>query len=151
MACACLARIPEALEVFGRTYHRVIRTAVERLSPSSAFRDEVEQTLSEELLVGRPDTPPKLGVYTGFGSLARWVAVVAQRQALMVLRSDAVEARARDSAAVEVLAAASDPEIAFAKSHYRPAFETALADALGALGDRNRVVCTCTCSVAPAS
>ena len=69
----------------------------------------------------------------------------------MVLRSDAVEARARDAAAVDVLAAASDPEIAFAKAHYRPAFEAALADALGKLGDRDRVVSTCTCWPAPES
>lgn len=140
LACACLAKIPEALEVFGRTYRRVIRTAVERISPSSAFQDEVEQRLSEQLLVGSLEGPAKLSRYTGYGPLGRWLSVVAQREALMLLRSDAVEARARDGAALEALAASHDPEVVFAKTHYRPAFESALADALRNLSYRDRVV-----------
>jgi RNA polymerase sigma-70 factor (ECF subfamily) len=140
LACACLERIPEALEVFGRTYGRVIHAAVERISPSPAFQEEVEQRLSEQLLVGRADGPAKLSGYRGYGPLGRWLSVVAQREALMLLRSDAVEARARDGAALEVLAASPDPEVAFAKAHYRPAFEAALADALRDLSRRDRVV-----------
>jgi len=140
LACACLERIPEALQVFGRTYRRVIRAAVERISPSSTFQDEVEQRLSEQLLVGRSDGTAKLSGYTGYGPLARWLAVVAQREALMLLRTDAVEARARDGAALEILAASPDPEVTFAKAHYRPAFEAALADALRNLSHRDRVI-----------
>ena len=140
LACACVHKVPNAHEVFGRAYGRVIRAAIDRISPSPAFQDDVEQRLLEQLLIGRPDRPAKLVDYTGFGSLARWISVVAKREALMLLRSDAVEARARDNAAVAVLAASSDPEIAFAKAHYRPAFETALADALRGLSHRDRVV-----------
>jgi RNA polymerase sigma-70 factor (ECF subfamily) len=140
LACACLHKVPNAHEVFGRAYGKVIRAAVERISPSRAFQDDVEQRLLEQLLMGRPDGRPKIGAYTGYGSLARWVSVVAKREALMLLRSDAVEARARDNAALMVLAASPDPEVAFAKAHYRPAFETALADALRGLSHRDRVV-----------
>ena len=140
LACACVHKVRGAHEFFGRTYGSVIRAAVDRISPSPAFQDDVEQSLLEQLLIGLPDRPPKIGSYTGFGPLARWIAVVAKREALMLLRSNEVEARARDNAALAVLAGSSNPEIAFAKAHYRPAFESAMTDALRGLSDRDRVV-----------
>jgi len=140
LACACVHKVLNAHEVFRRSYGRVMRAAVERISPSAAFQDEVEQRLLEQLLLGRADRPPKIGDYTGYGALSRWVSVVAQREALMLLRSDAGEARARDGAALEVLSSSADPEVAFAKTHYRPEFERALADALRGLSQRERMV-----------
>jgi RNA polymerase sigma-70 factor (ECF subfamily) len=140
LACACVYKVQNAPEIFARTYSLVIRTAVDRISPSATFQDEVEQRLLEQLLMGRDDRPKKIGDYTGYGALARWVSVVAQREALMLLRSDAGEARARDGAALEVLTASAGPEVAFAKTHYRPEFEKALADALRNLSPRERMV-----------
>jgi RNA polymerase sigma-70 factor, ECF subfamily len=93
------------------------------------------------LLVGGADAPPKIADYGGQGPLDRWVAVVAQRQVINIVRSDAVEQRARDGVARAAAAELpAQPELALAKQRYRGEFERAMKDALAVLGDKDRLL-----------
>lgn len=140
LACACLQRVEGAAETFRRKYGKTIRTALAALSASRAFRDEAEQQVYEQLLLGGPPQPPRIRSYGGHGPLARWVTVVAQHTGLMMLRSDAAQARARDAAAIERLETSVHGEIAFLKAEVRSVVDQALTDALRALPRRDRVV-----------
>jgi RNA polymerase sigma-70 factor (ECF subfamily) len=140
LACACCERMAGAAETFQQRFGRAIRTALAALSGSPGFREEVEQQVYEDLLVGGARDRPRIGRYAGHGPLARWVAVVAQRAALMTLRSDASMARARDAAALERVESSMQGETAFLKSEYGPVVNQAIAQALAELPARDRVV-----------
>ena len=102
---------------------------------------EVEQQFVDALLVGSALSAPKIGSYAGKAPLDRWVGVAAQRAALMWLRSNRAEARAREGAAAEPAARGElGPESAYIKERYRTAFEDALKDALARVPDRERVL-----------
>src|SRR5436305_334830 len=78
--------------------------------------------------------PAKIGSYAGKAPLDRWLGVAAQRAALMWLRENQTEARARDGAAAEPAANGNThPEMAFVKDRYRGDFEQALKDSLARL------------------
>lgn len=140
LACACVQGIPGAAEKFLLTYGNAIRAALAVLSMSSGLRDELEQQIHEELLLGRGDSAPKIGRYLGHGPLARWVSVVAQRTALMKLRANASEARARDAVAFELSQGAVDGELVALKKRCRPVVDQAIREAVSNLSDRDRVV-----------
>jgi RNA polymerase sigma-70 factor (ECF subfamily) len=140
LACACLLGVTGAPVEFIRRFGDTIRAAIAPLTKSRAMRDDAEQQLYEYLLVGRPGAPPKIGTYLGQAPLVRWVKVAAQRAVLMMLRSDRTEARSRDGAAAERVAASMHPESALVKRQYRRALGEALEKALGQLDDRERIL-----------
>lgn len=140
LACACITRVPGAVSVFDQRCRGPLMAAISGIVRSAAMIDEVEQQVRDVLLVGTASVPPKLGTYIGRGALGKWVSVVAQRLALMMIRSNKAEARARDAAAAEALDAQADPELAFVKKEYRGVFRSALEQALAALPDRDRLV-----------
>jgi RNA polymerase sigma-70 factor (ECF subfamily) len=139
LAFACLEGTPGAAEAFDERCAPAIRAAVAHLAPSPAARDEIVQAARDALLVGRGDTPPKIALYLGTGPLSRWAAVTGQRLALLELRAQRAEARARDGLAREE-AAPADPELAYMKARYRDQFEAALAKLVAALDDHERVL-----------
>jgi RNA polymerase sigma-70 factor, ECF subfamily len=138
LACACLHGVPGAAGAFDEYCGLAIRAALARVARSPAQADEIIQQLREVVLVGRMEAPPRIGRYSGQGPLTRWVAVTAQNLGLMMLRSDRAEERAREAAAAEAMPA--DPEIAFIRERYCGELENALADALSALADRDRLL-----------
>jgi RNA polymerase sigma-70 factor, ECF subfamily len=140
LACACLHGVSGAVEAFDATCDPAIRAAVARIARSAPQSDEIVQQLREVVLVGRAEAPPRIGSYAGRGPLSRWVAVTAQNIGLMILRSDRAEGRVRDAAAAEAMLSPADPEVAFIRERYRGALETALADALSALANRERLL-----------
>lgn len=140
LASGCIARVPGAATAFDERCRMPLRAAISRLVRTPAMVDEVEQQVREVLLVGTASVPPKIVSYVGRGALGKWVGVVAQRQALMMIRADKTEARTRDAAAAEALDAQADPELAFVKAQYRGVLRAALEHALAALPDRERLV-----------
>jgi RNA polymerase sigma-70 factor (ECF subfamily) len=140
LACACLAGLPRAAATFEARHGATIRGAIGRIVAESDA-DEAQQQLVQSLMVGSEVSPAKIGTYAGKAPLDRWVGVSAQRAALMWLRENRAEARARDAAANEAaLITIPHPEIAYMKERYRGEFEAALGEALKRLPDRDRVL-----------
>jgi RNA polymerase sigma-70 factor (ECF subfamily) len=140
LACACLSGVEGAAAGFEVRCRVRLRAVLAAAARSPERRAEVEQRVRDLVLVGTVDAPPKITNYLGQGPLDRWVAVVAQRQAVMLLRGDETEQRARDGAAMEAAIATAQPELAFAKHHYRSDFEHALREALSGLSERDRLL-----------
>lgn len=140
LACACTEEIPGAVTAFEARCAAPIQAAIGTIAKSEDTRDEILQRVRDALLVGGENAPPKIATYTGQGALGKWAGVVAQRIALMLVRSDKSEARARDGAAAEAMLATADAELAFVKEQYRGEFRRAMQDALVDLPDRERIV-----------
>jgi RNA polymerase sigma-70 factor, ECF subfamily len=140
LACACLAGLSGAVPAFETRHGATIRGAIARMVAASDV-DEARQQLMQSLLVGSATSAPKIGTYAGKAPLDRWLGVSAQRAALMWLRENRAETRARDAAANEAAVhAEAHPETAYIKEKYRGEFEVALGEALERLPDRDRVL-----------
>ncbi len=140
LACACLAGVDGAAAAFSARHGATIRGTIARIV-RGADNGEVEQQLTTGLLVGLAAGPARIGSYAGKAPLDRWLGVAAQRAALMWLRENRTEARARDGAAAEPAPSGNThPEMAFLKDRYRGDFEQALKDSLGRLPERERTL-----------
>jgi RNA polymerase sigma-70 factor (ECF subfamily) len=139
LACACARGVAGAADAFDARCTPAIRAAAARVARTSAALDEIVQAVRDAVLVSRAGAPPRIAAYSGKGSLARWAAVTGQRIALMSVRSDRAEARARAGLAAEAPPPA-DPELAYLKAHYRDEFERALAGLLQGLSERDRAI-----------
>ena len=140
LACACLEGDATAATTFRERYRPGIYEAMSGIvSPADA--EDVREQLVEDLLVGTETSGPKIATYSGKASLARWVGVAARRAALMWLRKNQAEGRAR-RAVSDDQAAKGDAgvESAYIKERYRGEFERALTEALRRLPERDRVV-----------
>lgn len=141
LACACLDRIPGAIERFEQRHLAGIADLVRAIDPSPAFIEEVKQLMREKLFIGGANTPPKIDSYSGRGPLAGWVAIVAQRVALSLRRSLKTEPQASlEPSLVEALPARGDPELDYLQARYRVVFRDALAHAISTLTDRQRML-----------
>jgi RNA polymerase sigma-70 factor, ECF subfamily len=140
LACACMAQVPGAIAAFTARYGATIRSAIARIVRGADAAD-VEQQFIDALLVGCAASPAKIGSYAGRAPLDRWLGVAAQRTALIWLRNDRAETRAREAAAAEpVTGGPPGPESVYLKERYRSAFEDALRDALARVPERERVL-----------
>jgi RNA polymerase sigma-70 factor (ECF subfamily) len=140
LVCACVAGTDGALAIFRERHGATIRSAIARVVPAGDV-GEAEQRLLQSLLVGSAESPPKIGSYAGKAPLDRWLGVSAQRAAIMWLRENQAESRARRAAAAEpAIGGNTAPETAYMKERYRGAFEQALGDALRRLPERDRVM-----------
>ncbi|HVZ72475.1 MAG TPA: sigma-70 family RNA polymerase sigma factor [Polyangia bacterium] len=141
LACACVAGVPGAPEAFDARCGEKARQALATSVKDEDERAEVAQRVREAVLVGGPDAPPKIVNYAGQGPLDRWVAVVAQRMAVTLVRGETAARRAHERAAVEAATGGQHaPEVALAKEQYRADFERALEEALQTLGARDRML-----------
>jgi RNA polymerase sigma-70 factor len=138
LAAAALEGVPGAVELLRQTHHsHVVQHA--RLGQSDAFVEEVEQRLWDSLLVGA-DGASRLATYSGAGPLRSWVGISAQRIALMMLRHENVETRARTELAANELLVGDDPELAAIKDRYRDHFQRAIEGAISGLEPRAKLV-----------
>jgi RNA polymerase sigma-70 factor len=142
LASACAAQVPGAAKIFEERCGARLRAAVAGVTKNEDERRESEQRLRHLVLVGSSAEEPKIGTYGGQAPLDRWVAVVAQRQVVTVIRAEQSERRARIGAAQDATAAALPlhPEVALLKLKYRGQFEEAMTAALGILAERDRLV-----------
>jgi RNA polymerase sigma-70 factor (ECF subfamily) len=137
LACACAKGVPAALAAFERTLMSQVPSFLSETRASPGGVDEVAQSLRERLLVSTAGRPAQIGTYSGRGTLASWLRVAALRTASNLRRHDRAEAAA---AGTSDDASPADPELAFLKARYRPAFEAALADALSGLDTEERML-----------
>ena len=140
LAVACAHNVPGALEAFDRACSAAINGTIAGIDPAPTFRTDVRQALHERLFVGSVDAPPRIGSYAGRGPLAAWVAIVTQRLALLMRRTEKNRARIEDRAAGEPLSAPDDPELIYLKQRYREEFRAAYRAALESLSERDRTL-----------
>jgi RNA polymerase sigma-70 factor (ECF subfamily) len=139
LACACLQGEERALALLVEVHRPVLAASLRRIDASSAFGDDIEQRFWDSALVGTLSAAPRLSLYSGRGALSAWVAVAAQRIALMSRRHEEAEGRAR-RLAEETDAVSQDAELAFIKERYRDCFKEATQQALDTLDDRERMI-----------
>ncbi|MEZ4222346.1 MAG: sigma-70 family RNA polymerase sigma factor [Polyangiaceae bacterium] len=129
----CLAGNAGAVKDFEARYVARVKDFVRRIDSSAAFADEVQQVLRERMLAG-PE--PKLGNYSGRGSLEGFLRVSATRIGLELHRRN--EGVHEDAEAVDRVL--DDPELDHIKRRYSQELGRAFADALTQLGERERTV-----------
>jgi RNA polymerase sigma-70 factor (ECF subfamily) len=139
LACACIARVPGALERLQAAQRPAVAHYLRRLGRAQGFLDEVEQRLWDALIVGT-DSGPRLATYAGVGPLEKWIGVSAQRTALMLLRHEDAEERARGEAAAQARLVQDDPELAAIRDRYREPFQRALEAAVDVLDSREKAL-----------
>jgi RNA polymerase sigma-70 factor (ECF subfamily) len=137
LACACVHGDLRAVDFFSTRILSSVPAAVARVSTSSAFVEDLQQTLREVLLVGRAGSPPRIGEYRGTGPLAAWVRVTAVRTAIRMKQREE-RAVLVDDAAPTAIAPTLGPEVEYLKGRYRPIVADALRRALARLEDRDR-------------
>lgn len=116
-----------------------IGPAVRRIDGSPAFVDEVSQAVRVRLLVAEPGAAPRIAGYRGRGPLGAWIRAAATRVAIDLKRSAAPEL-AGDDILGDLVSREPDPALRHLKTLHRADFQRALAEALGALPDRQRAV-----------
>lgn len=139
IVCACVNQVEGAAQAFAERYLadvRAITGTVGRGCDDDYF-DEVRQRLSERLLVGDAEQPPRLAQYAGRGPLAGWVRMAAMRCALELTRG---QKRRREGELVEQAVGGIDGELAFLKQRYRQHFIDAFRDALGSASAESRAL-----------
>jgi RNA polymerase sigma-70 factor (ECF subfamily) len=137
LACACALGQPLALARFEELHLSALPRFLAGVERTPAALDEIRQLLRERLFVG---ARPKIGEYSGLGSLQSWLRVVALRVAhnrRRALRPKAEQDGAAD--APEVLPAV-DPELALIRARGKAQFKQALAEAFKGLTPRDRVI-----------
>jgi RNA polymerase sigma-70 factor (ECF subfamily) len=140
LACACLTGAAIATTALMARHADLIRRTVERLAGKSNA-DEIIQELFSRLLVGSVDSPPEIVDYAGRGPLARWLEVVAERAALMWLRTERRKANVAERAAMEPRPVSeTSPEAVLFRERHEIAFEQALKEALQRVPTKDRAI-----------
>lgn len=115
-------------------------TLLEALAPmrlSSSERDDVLQRLRTRVFVG---SPPRIGTYSGTGSIGTWLSAVAVRLAVDLKRAEKPEEELDDQLAASV-ADTSNIELAVIRKQYQTEFKAAFQEAFRSLtlDERNLV------------
>lgn len=140
LAAACARGDSAALGVFEREYLASLGSMLARLDPPAVLVDDIRQLLRDRLFVHTPERPAVIVTYSGRGSLAGWLKVVAVREAIAALRK---LARDGDDAFEILVAPSHDPELDLMRTRYQAEFREAFATALAELSDRDREVLRC--------
>jgi RNA polymerase sigma-70 factor (ECF subfamily) len=138
LACACAVRARGAATAFERTYGVVIRRAIVRVIKTADERQEAEQRAWHHIFVEDGPGPPRITQYRGRGPLESWVSVAAMRVAVSFARAESAERRLRSKVVADT--AGVDAEWKSMKEQLRVAFETAVAEAVGGLKPRERLI-----------
>jgi RNA polymerase sigma-70 factor (ECF subfamily) len=140
LACAAVLGDERAIARLMSTHEVGIASSLRKIDPSPTFAADVGQRFWDAALVGTVSAPPRLAGYSGRGPLAGWIGVSVQRLALMSLRHEQAEGRARRAVTAEAEAVLQDPELVMLKQRYREPFRVATEKALEALDDRERLI-----------
>jgi RNA polymerase sigma-70 factor, ECF subfamily len=133
LACACALRLPAALEAFDAAYVSRLSGYLARQDAFASVSDEIKQRLRARLLVAEGGMLPRIGSYTGRGSLAGWLQTTAARLAVDMRRAQAAETAALDRLRLVAVDHRSDPELDYLRTRYAPELARALDVVLGGL------------------
>ncbi len=134
LAQACLRGEVTALRVlYGEMFERAERVLA-RLRLDAADVDDVRQEVRTKLLVG---DRPKLAQYEGNGPLSQWLASVAGREGLLLLRRRRISEPLGDDMFVDD---DPDPELALLNARHGAELKRAFQAAVADLPPRDRTV-----------
>jgi RNA polymerase sigma-70 factor (ECF subfamily) len=140
LACACKEREPSAVNALSRTHLSRVPAYLARMRPTPDFCDEVRQIVSEKVLLSTPQSPPKIGEYSGRGSLDAWLRVVVVRIALHLRQQRREEPEATGDPVARILASQADPELDYIRRRYASELVEALRIAFATLSHDQRLV-----------
>ena len=141
LAAGCARQDPLALASFEERYLRQLRSFVTEIDSSPARLDELKQLVRERLLVAEaPGATPRIGSYTGRGTLGAWVQIVARRLALSSLRQKLPGELPDDDALEAQLLVGTDPELDYIRLRYAHEFRQALEASLQELSSHERLL-----------
>jgi len=140
LACACARGSEAAIEAFQRGPLREVGAALRRYNPPGPVLDDIRQRVSELVLIGGADKQPKIGQYSGRGSLRAWIRVIAVREANRMRLADGRERPTEDDCLFDAATAHGEPEVSYLKASYRALFKQAFHDALAALSIHDRLL-----------
>ena len=139
LTCALEAAHPRALAIFDAEYLARLDGALARFA-DPALTEDAKQILRERLLVrGDGGEPPRIASYTGKGSLAKWLEVVALRTAIGMRRKNREVTLGADALA-QLQGATADPTLVHLKQTYIAQFNDAWRRALASLEPRDRTL-----------
>jgi RNA polymerase sigma-70 factor (ECF subfamily) len=139
LAVACAKGDAAAIAILEREQLGGARAAFLRLlGPGEA--DDALQALREKLLIASEGAPPKIGDYSGRGTLAGWIKVVAVRIALSAMRGRKPEAVVDQDDVLLELPTTLPGEPEPLRRHYGAAFKAAFQAALASLEPRERLL-----------
>lgn len=133
IARACLDGDAAAIRAFEARYFAELGAVLGALGAADQ-RDEVAQSLREQLLVG---PRPALAGYAGLGTLRGWLRSITVRTARRLRRGDPRTQPVEDSFFLD-LATADHPELRQLKETYRRVFNDSLQRALASMTARQR-------------
>jgi len=138
LACGCAEGDAAALVELEARYGRVIERAIAATGAPPAERADLGQIVRQRILVEGTGRPPRIASYSGQGTLAAWIRVVAARE---VARDRTRRTHAEDADdALALRIAPDDPELAYVKRRYRAEFKQAFQHAVDGLESRDRLV-----------
>lgn len=139
LACGCARTDRRALECFEHEFAQEIARGVSSMAGDAIRGDDFKQEVRHKLFLGKPPAGPKIGEYSGRGSLRRWVRITARRTYIDLMRTRQREPEVlTGDDIVEERAGEIDPELAYVKGRYREEFRTAFTAALSTLTTRQR-------------
>jgi RNA polymerase sigma-70 factor len=138
LACACIHRVPRALETFEQKFMSRVPEFVARMKLSPETYDDLCQRIRERVLLPVGEQPPRMSEYSGRGPLLGWLRVVAMRLAIDLIRQRA-PAEQLDSDD-RLLGTGGDPELQYLKQRYQSEFREALRSGLQKLSAERRNV-----------
>lgn len=134
LACACLNKVPAAVEALERHYLVKLPILLGAIKLPGGMLDDVCQQVRMHLLVGTAKSGPRLVKYTGEGRLLNWIRVNALR---IALRQGTAARETPQGDVIEELAhlqaRTPDVELDLIKRRYRPEFNQAARAAITAL------------------
>ena len=133
---ACAEGDIEAVTAFHAHYLPVIASTLHRLRLKDPLKEEVQDQLVIELLVGAGDRPPSITTYHGLGKLSHWLRVVTSRVARRALGQEKRTVPSSELLADKLVDHRTGVELSRSKQVYLIAFREAFRQAIGALDAR---------------
>jgi RNA polymerase sigma-70 factor, ECF subfamily len=139
LACACVHKVPGAIEALERHDMEKLSASLGFLKLSATTLDDICQMVRIHLLVGTAGSNPQLGEYKGVGTLLSWMRVIAARMAHkqgVTVRETPTENVLAAIEAMPVLG--PDAELELIKRRYRHQFRRAVREAFATLSSEQR-------------
>ena len=140
LAHACALGDPAALAAFDEHFLSRVPTFLARLNPGATLIEEVKQLLRVDLLLAAPDKPPRIGDYSGRGSLSGWVRVIAVRFLHRQRRRLGDRALSDDVMVAQLVGGEPSPEVQLLKARHGRELAAAIKLAVVALPASERLL-----------
>lgn len=142
LACACANGDEAALRAFEAAYFAEVDFALRRLRNVAIDQSEARQLVRERLFLPDASGARRIASWSGTGALRTWVRVLATRVLLDRLRQQPREVPLED-ALLEAPSDQTDAELQLIKERFRPQLRAAMAEAIGRLDARQRLLLRC--------